>query len=108
MSVGMWDYKMYFYAPSKGVWAYSVRDMVTRNKSQACYNLFLKIKDASDKIPICGTKGAKSSTYYGSLMEISFSADRYILYLNPMGSALGNFTANDLITRAERFQYVCD
>lgn len=107
LTVGTWEYNMYFYAKKKGVWGYNVRDFLTVPKNKYRRQLFLKNYSSSAYTNVCGNSAVRSETW-GMLEEISFISDRYTLFLNPIGNAVGNFSARDLISRAERFQFVCD
>lgn len=106
LTVGLWEYNMFFYAPKKGVWKYSARDFLTIAKNKYRRQLFLKNYNNDSYTKVCGNSAVRYEPW-GMLEELSFIADRYELFLNPIGNAVGNFSARDLISRAERFQYVC-
>lgn len=102
--VGHWTYSMYFYAPEKGVWNYTAFDLLTEPYCGKTWEIYSKqVWDAS--LNFCGTRGHVIKHWLlGGITELNYRFDRYVLTINPRS---GNFTQSSLISRAERFQYVC-
>jgi hypothetical protein len=98
--VGHWTYSMYFYTPGKGMWLYTVFDLLTApygEKTWSIYKNYISIR--REQRNFCRTRG------YVELDELSYGYDRYILTVNPF--SVGNFSKNALVEKASRFQYVC-
>lgn len=98
--VGHWNYAMYFYTPGKGMWQYTVFDLLTAPYAEKTWSIYRNaVSIWREQRDFCRTRG------YVEPDELSYRYDRYILTVNPFTP--GNFSKNGLVTKASNFQYVC-
>lgn len=100
--VGHWAYNMYFYTPGKGVWAYTVFDMLTKSNSQKAWSVYGGSLDEKTNRHICGTTGHAVGDGF---LEMNYPHDRYILILDSYKN--NNFSESDFVSRAQNFQSTC-
>lgn len=96
-----WEYAMHFYAPGKGLWKYAAFDLNTDSYRK---NTWYHYSDQLGNVPkrnFCGTLGHYVGGWGGN--EVNYPFDRYIL----VASSYSGLGEQDLICRAEKFQYVC-
>ncbi len=112
--VGHWNATGYFYNVKKGVWSYSIFDLLTIDNQDYIYGGLYSNNKTNNKYEICvyGTNGFILYTdefnwntyrYYKKTSEISFGINRYV-------SAIGNrenswFSKDELLERAESLQF---
>ena len=112
--VGHWQASGYFYNDKKGLWAYGIFDLLTKDKQNHIYNgLYAKDRSRNKyKIDVYGTNGfilyrnkynRRARRSYKKVREISFGIDRYISAINNTENAW--FTKDELLQRAESLQF---
>lgn len=112
--VGHWDAMGYFYNQDKGIWSFSLFDMLTQEKQAYIYGTLYSGHNVSGKYErdFYGTKGYAVYNEYRnwytykmkkSLAEINFGINRYIFAI---GNSLESvFNEDDLTTRAQAMQF---
>ena len=99
--VGHWQSSMLFENKDKGVWGYSIFDLLSDKQGQLIYNeLYRGGLDKECLRTIYGTQGAAIRDGWGDLTEINYGYGRYVVALTPYGV----FSERDLINRAEEIQ----
>ena len=112
--VGHWNATGYFLNDKKGVWTYSIFDLLTRENQDYIYGGLYSTETSENKhrVNVYGTDGfviyedkINWDTWdsYKKTSEISFGIDRYV-------AAIGNtenswFIKNELLERAESLQF---
>lgn len=103
--VGHWVSTTYFYHTQKGIWQYSIFDLLTEEKQEYIYRTLYSSRISEDnKRTIYGTTGNAiySGGWFGTyLSEINFGRDRFICAL----SGTLSFGEQDLIIRGESIQF---
>lgn len=103
--VGYWRVSGWFYNPRKGVWDFSIFDLLTDDKQQHIYgSLYAKSQHANSKKNIYGVKGYLVDINYGwyAYKELNFGIGRYVY-------AIGSYSSlneADLTARAKAMQFV--
>ena len=87
--VGHWDASGYFYNTEKGLWSYSIFDMLVTEEQEYIYGgLYAKDRGGINKVEIYGTEGFaiykdiinwKTWSTYKKLTEINFGIGRFML-----------------------------
>lgn len=112
--VGHWNATGYFFNDKKGIWTYSIFDLLTIENQNYIYGgLYSKSRTKNKyEVNVYGTNGFiiytdefnwKTYRSYKKTHEISFGVDRYV-------SAIGNsesswFSKEELLERAESLQF---
>lgn len=112
--VGHWNATGYFYNAKKGIWTYSIFDLLTVDNQDYIYGGLYSNSRTKNKyeINVYGTNGFviytdeinwKTYKSYKKTSEISFGINRYV-------SAIGNsenswFSKDELLERAESLQF---
>lgn len=99
--VGHWQSSMLFENKDKGVWGYSIFDLLSDKQGQLIYNELYRGGLNKECLRIIyGTQGAAIRDGWGDLTEINYGYGRYVVALTPYGV----FSERDLINRAEEIQ----
>lgn len=112
--VGHWCAKGHFYNNKKGLWTYTIFDLLTSGNQDYIYgSLYSKARSANKyKLDVYGTSGFvifdekfNWETYqtYKKASEISFGIDRYVSAINNTENSW--FTKAELLERAESLQF---
>ncbi len=105
--VGHWEATAYFYNPYKGIWSYSLFDLLTTSAEVNIYGtLYRNSLKQDNKRSIYGTDGAAIYHYdwwtdENYLTEVNFGFDRYVVAL----SGTTSYNERELIRRAELLQF---
>jgi len=112
--VGHWCAEGHFYNNKKGLWTYTIFDLLTSGNQDYIYgSLYSKARSANKyKLDVYGTSGFvifdekfNWETYqtYKKASEISFGIDRYVSAINNTENSW--FTKAELLERAESLQF---
>ena len=105
--VGHMEVSCYFYNDPKGIWNFSLFDLLTETaESQIYNNLYRKNLNADYKRTIYGEEGAAIYHYDWwtekyTLTEVNLGFDRYVVAVD----GTSYFTERDLISRLESLQF---
>jgi hypothetical protein len=112
--VGHWCATGHFYNDKKGLWTYTIFDLLTNENQDYIYgSLYSNINESNKyKLDVYGTDGFvifqekfnwKTYQTYKKAFEISFGIDRYVSAVNNTENSW--FTKAELIERAESLQF---
>lgn len=106
--IGHWQATGYFLNTKKGVWAYSIFDLLTTDNQNYIYGNLYSTKKGKNKyeINVYGTDGYIKYTGYKSRKktgEINFGINRYVCAI--VNTRKSWFTKDELLERAESLQF---
>jgi hypothetical protein len=102
--VGHWAANGYFYHVRDGAWSYGIFDILTPEKNARIEKMYEASTDL-ENVAVYGTQGHFVETRFWTFIlsrEVNFIIDRYAAMID----ARSNLSKEDLIDRANRFQFV--
>ena len=103
--VGMWCADYIFYNSKKGMWTYSIFDLLTDKNRQYVYDdLYMSGASKNDLRKVYGEEGRVVYTnyYFYKNIEVNFGINRYVVAID----SDDYYTEKDLIERAESLQFL--
>ena len=103
--VGMWHATYFFNNTQKGMWHYSVFDLLNEKNRKYVYDdLYMKGSSKKDLRDVYGEKGrvVHINYYFYNSLEINFGINRYVVAID----SEDYYTEKDLIERAESLQFL--